>query len=71
MKAAIAEAAGERDVKALLDSVGGSLIARLFETLAAGGRVIAYGVQDPGGGDQRKTDLHEPGGRRGKVILVS
>ena len=30
----------------LLDNVGGQLVKRLFDTLAAGARIIAYAVQD-------------------------
>lgn len=44
--AAINALTGERRVGALLDSVGGPIIPKLFGTLAAGGRIIAYGVQD-------------------------
>jgi NADPH2:quinone reductase len=37
---------GERRVASLLDSVGGPALPKLFGTLAAGARIIAYGVQD-------------------------
>ena len=40
------EIAGPHGVKALLDSVGGPLVAGLFETLVPGARIIAYGVQN-------------------------
>lgn len=33
-------------VSALLDSVGGPILPRLFTTLSAGARIVAYGVQD-------------------------
>jgi NADPH:quinone reductase-like Zn-dependent oxidoreductase len=46
LAAHILAAAGERRVAALLDSVGGPLVATLLGTLAPGARVIAYGVQD-------------------------
>jgi NADPH:quinone reductase-like Zn-dependent oxidoreductase len=46
LTADIAEIAGRNGIQALLDSVGGPLIARLFETPASGARIIAYGVQD-------------------------
>jgi NADPH:quinone reductase len=39
-------AAGESRVAALLDSVGGPATAKLFEVLAPGAHIIAYGVQD-------------------------
>lgn len=42
----IIAASGEKRVAALLDSVGGPILAKLFTTLAPGARVIAYGVQD-------------------------
>lgn len=35
-----------RRAAALIDSVGGPIVPRLFGTLAAGGRVVAYGVQE-------------------------
>lgn len=37
---------GGRRVNALLDSVGGPLLSILFAALAAGTRIVAYGVQD-------------------------
>ena len=37
---------GDRRVAALLDSVGGPNIPKLFPGLASGARIIAYGVQD-------------------------
>ena len=37
---------GDRRVAALLDSVGGPNIPKLFPSLASGARIIAYGVQD-------------------------
>jgi NADPH:quinone reductase-like Zn-dependent oxidoreductase len=43
----IIEITGGRGVNAVLDSVGGPLITRLLGTLVPGGRIIAYGVQDP------------------------
>jgi NADPH:quinone reductase len=48
LAADIASICGGRGIKALLDSVGGQLVTRLFETLAPGARIIAYGVQDRG-----------------------
>ncbi len=42
----ILEITGNRRVNAVLDSVGGPLVKRLIGTLVAGGRIIAYGVQD-------------------------
>jgi NADPH:quinone reductase-like Zn-dependent oxidoreductase len=42
----ITEITGEQRVSALLDSVGGPVLPRLFETLATGGRVISYWYQD-------------------------
>ncbi len=42
----IVEITGNRRVNTVLDSVGGPLVARLIGTLVAGGRIIAYGVQD-------------------------
>jgi NADPH:quinone reductase-like Zn-dependent oxidoreductase len=42
----IAAAAGGRGIAALLDSVGGPIIPKLFATLGAGARIVAYGVQD-------------------------
>jgi NADPH:quinone reductase-like Zn-dependent oxidoreductase len=42
----IVEITGNRGVNTVLDSVGGPLVARLIGTLAPGGRIIAYGVQD-------------------------
>ncbi|HUZ66149.1 MAG TPA: zinc-dependent alcohol dehydrogenase family protein [Beijerinckiaceae bacterium] len=42
----IVATAGERRVAAVLDSVGGPLLSKLFATLAPGARIIAYGVQD-------------------------
>jgi NADPH:quinone reductase len=44
--ASILTLTGERRVSALLDSVGGPAIPKLFGALAAGGRIVAYGVQD-------------------------
>jgi NADPH:quinone reductase-like Zn-dependent oxidoreductase len=46
LTADITEIAGRNRITALLDSVGGPLIDRLFEILAYGARIIAYGVQD-------------------------
>lgn len=43
----IADHVGPKKAQALLDSVGGPLAARLTGALAPGGRIIAYGVQDP------------------------
>jgi len=42
----IEAAAGGRQLSALIDSVGGPRIPSLFKTLAAGARIIAYGVQE-------------------------
>jgi NADPH2:quinone reductase len=42
----IGQISGDRRIRALLDSVGGQLVQRLFETLTPGARIIAYGVQD-------------------------
>ncbi len=42
----IVEITGNRGVNTVLDSVGGPLVTRLIGTLVAGGRIIAYGVQD-------------------------
>src|SRR5262245_44410590 len=42
----IAKLTGGSRVSALLDSVGGPIVAKLFATLAAGRRIVAYGVQD-------------------------
>jgi len=44
--AAIGALTGERRISALLDSVGGPVLPKLFGTLAAGARIVAYGVQD-------------------------
>jgi NADPH:quinone reductase-like Zn-dependent oxidoreductase len=41
----ISRAAGDDKVAALLDSVGGPLIARLFSVLRPGARIVAYGTQ--------------------------
>jgi NADPH:quinone reductase-like Zn-dependent oxidoreductase len=41
------KALGGDRITGLLDSVGGPLVPSLFPMLAPGGRVIAYGVQDP------------------------
>jgi NADPH2:quinone reductase len=38
---------GGKGAAALLDSVGGPLVAKLLAALAAGARIVAYGVQDP------------------------
>lgn len=43
----IKEAVGPQGALALIDSVGGPLTASLMRTLAPGGRIVAYGVQDP------------------------
>jgi NADPH2:quinone reductase len=37
---------GDKRIAALLDSVGGPALPKLFGTLAAGARIVAYGVQD-------------------------
>lgn len=37
---------GDRRVSALLDSVGGPGVTKLFATLTPGARIVAYGVQD-------------------------
>jgi NADPH:quinone reductase-like Zn-dependent oxidoreductase len=42
----ISQAAGDNKVAALLDSVGGPLIARLFSALRPGARIVAYGTQE-------------------------
>jgi NADPH:quinone reductase-like Zn-dependent oxidoreductase len=42
----IASIAGERRVSALIDSVGGPIVTKLFATLAPGAHIVAYGVQD-------------------------
>ena len=42
----IAAITGDRRVSALLDSVGGPGVTRLFATLTPGARIVAYGVQD-------------------------
>jgi len=42
----IAAATAERRVAALLDSVGGPSLPKLFTTLAPGARTVAYGVQE-------------------------
>jgi NADPH:quinone reductase len=44
--AKVAETSGERRIAAFIDSVGGPLVQKLFPVLRAGGRIIAYGVQD-------------------------
>ena len=44
----ILAAPGFRQAAALLDSVGGPLVASLFPTLASGARIVAYGVQSRG-----------------------
>ncbi len=46
LPAAISKLTGHRGVSALLDSVGGPTVAKLFGCLSPGARVIAYGVQD-------------------------
>ena len=38
--------AGDHRVSALLDSVGGPAVTKLFATLTPGARIVAYGVQD-------------------------
>jgi NADPH2:quinone reductase len=43
---ALSAIAGDRRIAALLDSVGGSNTPKLFQALAPGARIIAYGVQD-------------------------
>lgn len=42
----VAAITGDRRVSALLDSVGGPGVTRLFSMLAPGARIVAYGVQD-------------------------
>jgi NADPH2:quinone reductase len=42
----ISRAAGDSKVAAVLDSVGGPLIPRLFATLRPGARIVAYGTQE-------------------------
>ena len=42
----ISRAAGDNKVAALLDSVGGPLITRLFSVLRPGARIVAYGTQE-------------------------
>jgi NADPH:quinone reductase-like Zn-dependent oxidoreductase len=44
--AKVAETTDERRIAAFIDSVGGPLVQKLFPALQAGGRIIAYGVQD-------------------------
>ena len=46
LTAAIDTLTGGRRVSALLDSVGGPVLPKLFAALAPGARIIAYGVQD-------------------------
>jgi NADPH:quinone reductase len=46
LEARIMAICGERRIAAVLDSVGGPTIPRLFTTLRPGARVVAYGVQD-------------------------
>lgn len=46
LAAKVAAIAGDRRVSALLDSVGGAGVPRLFAMLAPGARIVAYGVQD-------------------------
>lgn len=46
LTAAIDAVTGGRRIEALLDSVGGPIVPKLFATLAPGARVVAYGVQD-------------------------
>ena len=46
LAADISEICREARIKALLDSVGGPLVGRLFETLAPGARIIGDGVQN-------------------------
>jgi NADPH:quinone reductase len=42
----VVETTGARRVAAFIDSVGGPLVQKLIPALRAGGRIIAYGVQD-------------------------
>lgn len=44
--AAIKTAAGGQQVAALLDSVGGPILPKLFATLRPGAQIVAYGVQE-------------------------
>ena len=46
LAAEVAAITGDRRVSALLDSVGGPGVTRLFAMLAPGARIVAYGVQD-------------------------
>jgi NADPH:quinone reductase len=46
LAAAITALTGGRPISAILDSVGGPILPKLFATLAAGARIVAYGVQD-------------------------
>lgn len=46
LAAKVAAITGDRRVSALLDSVGGPGVTRLFPMLAPGARIVAYGVQD-------------------------
>lgn len=46
LTAAIDAVTGGRRIDAMLDSVGGPILPKLFATLAPGARVVAYGVQD-------------------------
>jgi NADPH2:quinone reductase len=48
LAAKIVALTGGQKAAAVIDSVGGQLVATLFGCLAPGGRIIAYGVQDPG-----------------------
>jgi NADPH:quinone reductase len=46
LTAALTSLSAGHGIEALLDSVGGPILPKLFGTLSAGARVIAYGVQD-------------------------